>query len=202
MGGEKPSESTSSKITAAIFIAIVTAILGYFISFVDGHRKDRLEHVNLQIEKLYGPLFALTKANGTAWAHFQAGWLPKREYYFDQNIKLDNHDIDNWRRWMQTVFQPMNVKMENAIVANSHLLVGDRMPLLFLQMVSHTESYKAVIESWKNDDSPARYSAESNVSPVYYPKRPELSHDLAECIADQYHALKELQHDLETKTIY
>ena len=50
---------------------------------------------------------------------------------------------------MQNVFQPMNVKMEDAIVNNAQLLVGERMPPMFLQFVSHTEAYKSVIAKWK-----------------------------------------------------
>ena len=42
---------------------IVAAAVGYVISYLDQHRKDQVAFVSTQIEKLYGPLFALSQAN-------------------------------------------------------------------------------------------------------------------------------------------
>jgi hypothetical protein len=47
---------------------------------------------------------------------------------------------------MKTVFQPLNLQMEETIISNSHLIVGEEM------LIAHTEAYKALITKWKDDD--------------------------------------------------
>jgi hypothetical protein len=145
---QKPTESIGSKILVGVIVAVGAAIFRYIISYLDQHRKDQVTFVSTQIEKLYGPLFALVQANDIAWAHFREGYWRDRNNYFQTDIPLKPADIDLWRRWMRNVFQPMNIKMEDALVNNAQLLVGEQIPPMFLQFISHTEAYKSVIAKW------------------------------------------------------
>ena len=192
-------ESTGSKIIVGVSIAVVAAIVGYLISYLDQHRKDQITFVSAQIEKLYGPLFALVQANNIAWVHFQEGYWPNRQNYFQENVPLNSYDIELWRRWISNVFQPINVKMENAIVNNAQLLVGEQMPRMFLQFVSHAEAYKSVIATWKDGAPIAADDASwrENMSPVSFPKQP----DFTNCIVAQYHMLKTLQQKLQEQLV-
>ena len=193
------SESVGSKILVGVAVTILAAIFGYIVSYLDQHRKDQVAFVSAQIEKLYGPLFALVQANDIAWAHFrQEYWKDKRDY-FQANSDLHPADIELWRRWMREVFQPMNIKMEDALVNNAQLLVGERMPPMFLQFISHTEAYKSVIAKWEEGavTIPEDMSALANVSPVAFPRQPAFSN----CIVAQFHMLKALQQQLQEQLI-
>jgi hypothetical protein len=50
--------------------------------------------------------------------------------------------------WMEEVFMPLNLKIENAIVSNSHLIEGPEMPEPFLDFLAHVEVWKAVMKTW------------------------------------------------------
>lgn len=194
-----PKESMGSKILVGVIVAVGAAIIGYIITYLDQHRKDQVTFVSTQIEKLYGPLFALVQANDIAWAHFHEGYWKDRKDYFDTKTPLKAADIDLWRRWMQNVFQPMNIKMEDALVNNAQLLVGEQMPPMFLQFISHTEAYKSVIAKWRDNPSNSAEdtTAVGNVSPVVFPTQPAFSN----CIVSQFHALKALQQKLQEQVI-
>jgi hypothetical protein len=129
-----PSESIGSKILVGVVVAVLAAIFGYAVSYLDQHRKDQVAFVSAQIEKLYGPLFALVQANDTAWAHFKQGYWKDRQAYFQTDVSLQPAEIELWRRWMSNVFQPMNIKMEDALVNNAQLLVGERIPPNFVKI--------------------------------------------------------------------
>jgi hypothetical protein len=62
--GEK--DPLRRRIVSGVLVAVIPAMLVYVVSFVDGRRREELTHVNSQIEKLYGPLYALTHANDVA----------------------------------------------------------------------------------------------------------------------------------------
>jgi hypothetical protein len=49
---------------------------------------------------------------------------------------------------MEEVFMPLNLKIENAIVSNSHLIEGPEMPKPFLDFLAHVEVWKAVLKTW------------------------------------------------------
>ena len=196
--------SAGQKIFAGIMIAAATAFIGYFISYLDQHKKDQVQFVSTQIEKLYGPLFALTQANDIAWTHFHDGYWPERKSYFPNDRALTSGEVQVWRRWMKTVFQPLNERMERAITDNAQLLVGNQMPPLFLQLAAHTEAYKAIIAKW---DSPGDTNSKDylfdkgNSSPVFYPRPPVTKYDISVCVRDQFDSLTKLKQELSEQFI-
>jgi hypothetical protein len=191
-------ESVGPQIIVEVLVAVAAAAVGYLISYLDAHRKDQMALVSAQIEKLYGPLFALTEANNAAWDQFQHNYWPKRVVFFEPGFVLRPEDVELWRRWMRNVFQPMNEKMEDAIVNNSQLLVGEQFPPMFQQLLSHTEAYKAVIANWKDGAIGANdLSEEANISPVPFPPQPAFTN----CVVNQSLSLKLLQQQLQEQFI-
>jgi len=114
------------RIVSGVLVAVIPAMLAYVVSFVDGRRREELTYVNSQIAKLYGPLYALTHANDVAWEQFvSADWpVGKGRYFFDPMRPPTIEQVDKWRLWMTTVFQPLNVEMETRIINNSQLILG------------------------------------------------------------------------------
>ncbi len=64
---------------------------------------------------------------------------------------------------MEEVFMPMNVRMEEAILANCDLIDEAEMPPAFVALCAHVEGYKVVLKKWKVGD----YS--ENTSSINYP---------------------------------
>jgi hypothetical protein len=159
----RPAETRSKEsnpayrvVATSIIVAIASAIIGYTVSFIDGHRKAQIQKVDTQIEKLYGPLYAYAVASRRAWDDLHGEYRPEKPYYFDDEDMPSAQLVEVWRRWMKAVFMPMNVKMESAIIDNAQLLDGNKIYPCFLDLISHVESYKATIASWKDTDDLAQ----------------------------------------------
>ncbi len=104
---------------------------------------------------------------------------------------------------MKTVFQPLNLQMEKAIVANSQLVIGDDLPRVFQLLIAHTEAYNAIVAGWKDADfeacsqateqsvkaCPQLESIRNAVTPLNYPDQ------IMQCVSDDYKRLKERQQD-------
>ncbi len=189
-------KSLVTPILTGVLIAVIPAILGYVASYVDGIRRDELDFRNKQIEKLYGPLYTLTQADNAAWAYFQA-LNAKSPYNFNsETIQPTPAQIAQWRIWMKNVFQPLNLQIEKVIIDNTQLVIGDRMPVSFQQLISHSEAYKAIIADWTESDArdPQTYTSTSKNTVVgeVYPEQ------IVDCAQNAYLALKKRQSDLET----
>jgi hypothetical protein len=190
---DKTQDSPAGRtILVGVLIAVIPAVLGYWVSFAQSTRTAKLTMVNQQIEKLYGPLYALTRANDVTWEYFSKNnWSNKSRYYFDPQQPPSDYEVTNWRRWMRSVFQPLNLQMEHVIVTNSQLIVGTRMPTAFSRLIAQTESYKAVISQWtesdKNNSALYRSPGSNVVLGINYPA------DLSACVETTYNALKDRQ---------
>jgi hypothetical protein len=188
--------SLTTGIISAVLIAVIPAVFAYGVNFIDCQRKNDLAYVNSQIAKLYGPLYALTQADDAAWNQFsKIYWPNKSRYFFDPSQPPTVEQVDKWRLWMRTVFQPMNLEIEKTIVNNSQLILGSRMPKTFKEMIAQTEGYKAVIAAWKDSDKndPSAYISRFNntVTGLNYPNK------ILDCVSHDYNELKKRQQLLQ-----
>jgi len=150
---KKKKDPPPNGIVLAIFVAIVTAAVGYFFSVVQDQRKREIDFVDQQIEKLYGPLFALSTATKRAAQQVLFIVRPGKGRFFDEHDPPTPAEVERWRQWIKTVFQPMNQKMETAIVDNAQLIEGGHIYPVFADLVLHVESYKGIIAKWKDTDA-------------------------------------------------
>jgi hypothetical protein len=197
----RPAENRSREsnpaykaIATSIIVAIATAVIGYTVSFVDGHRKAQIQEVDKQIEKLYGPLYAYAVASRRAWEDLSGKYRPEKPLYFDDDDMPSAQLIEIWRRWIREVFMPMNVKMESAIIDNAQLLDGNKIYPCFLDLISHVESYKATIASWKDTDDlsqPKYRTREANAALIAFP--PTFKH----CVELRLQAALKRRNDIE-----
>ncbi|TCK32745.1 hypothetical protein B0G84_8616 [Paraburkholderia sp. BL8N3] len=131
-------------------VAVLPAVATYVASFVDKVRVSELEFVDAQIEKLYGPLYALTQTDRFSYETFVRAHAPGGEAFtLATNYPPTAEQMRLWRTWVTTVFQPLNLKMEDAIVSNAHLVIGAQLPAAFIGLIAETEKYKVLIELWK-----------------------------------------------------
>ncbi|MFT4438843.1 hypothetical protein ACMX25_36510 [Caballeronia sp. 15715] len=97
-------------------------------------------------------------------------------------------EVTEWRAWMKSVFQPLNVAMEKAITGNTHLVIGSSMPKPFLELVEHTEGYKETMDLWTAADADKENYSDrlNNLSLINYP-------DILPCAQQSFELLKARQ---------
>lgn len=110
-------------------------------------------------------------------------------------------DIELWRSWMQQVFQPMNVRLEQIMLTNSHLFVGDGVPTLLNDFVAQTETYKVLISRWMTDlekpDGPGYFDLKNNIAFGATPNNEALT----KCIKEQFYDLKRQEGELRNSML-
>jgi hypothetical protein len=171
-----PDEKQSSyrEVAVAIVIAAITAAIGYTVTFIDEHRKSELQNVNIQIEKLYGPLYSYSIAARRAHDELRSIYRNAAAHYFNKDDKdpPTAEEVEVWRRWMKTVFMLINERMERVIIDNVQLIDGDRIYPPFSDLIMHVESYKAVVTKWKESDDLSNITSRSfseNNALIEYP---------------------------------
>ena len=152
-GQPEKKDPPSRTILIGIVLAIATAMAGFVVSQLQDQRKRDMDFVDLQIEKLYGPLFAFSTATLRAKNDLIAKRRPGISDYFDPAHPPNKADVQMFRLWMRNVFHPMNLEMETAITRNAQLIQGGHIYPVFEEFIMHVESYKATIAKWKDSDA-------------------------------------------------
>jgi hypothetical protein len=138
-----------------VAFAVLSGIVGFIAKGVydlwSGRRKDKLERVNQQLKLLYGPLYALNQASSLAWAAFRSRTRPGGSF-FGANPPPSEEELEAWRRWMLTVFQPIHDEMLSIITRNADLLIESDFPKPLQLFCAHVAAYKVVFERWSNND--------------------------------------------------
>jgi hypothetical protein len=213
--GVKPNEGREAKyekirggwklsaggLVLALLTAVLTGAVSYAYGVANDVRKVKLDFVNAQIEKLYGPLYSATMASNALWSDFP--FYPSWRHP-DSLPTVDQ--VRRWRHWMRTVFQPLNLKADEAIIANSHLVIGGTMPTAFQGLVAHVEGYKAVIATWSANyfrDCQQHASAPTPSAPcpaITLPNNSSLipyPSDIVQCVTKDFTSLKQRQQELQ-----
>ena len=186
---DRKNGSFSRAIAIGIFLAIVTAVIGYVAGIANDRRKREIEFVDQQIEKLYGPLYALSRATWQAKEVLFATRNRKTAStnYFDPSDPPTAEDVERWRLWMNTIFQPMNVMMEEAIIKNAQLIEGGDIYTPFAELILHVESYKATMAKWKHTDAkqnPRFMEATENLAVIGFPNK------FDQCVTRAFEAMR------------
>jgi hypothetical protein len=192
-----PGERRKSWATAiAVFLAVVgalaTAVAGYFGNIADDRRQREIAFAEQQIEKLYGPLFALSRATSTVSKNLFASrkHKPDTKDYFDPNDPPSEQEVEKWRLWIKTILQPMNVMMEEAIIKNAQLIEGGEKGKIyepFEDLILHVESYKVTIAKWKDTDAKANpdfRKGTENVAVIPFPTK------FDQCVEEAFIAMR------------
>lgn len=146
----------STELVITTVTAILLALVGYLVTYLNdlrlAQRAEKLERVNKQLEQLYGPMFALTQASNIAWQAFRTIYRPEYATYFGAGEPPTEEELKAWRLWMSSVFMPINLRIYEAIVSNTHLLMEEEMPGILLNFCAHVEAYRTVLKQWEEND--------------------------------------------------
>ncbi|NIT55629.1 MAG: hypothetical protein GWN00_05135 [Aliifodinibius sp.] len=150
------AEGSNLLVLVPVVASILLAVAGYIFTYFHKRRVDaraaRLDRVNLQLRKLYGPLYAREKAGKAVWAAFKENFWPAHgqpDYFGGETSEKEEA---TWRLWMKEVFHPLNVQIEKTILENIDLLEGGEFPAEFINAIAHVNSYKAIIKQWEEGD--------------------------------------------------
>ena len=144
--------NTTITVVLTLSVAVLGSVAAYLNSLRIASRKDQLDHVDRQLRKLYGPLFALNHVSNTAWRAFRQKYRPGAESYWRTEPGPTPEDEAAWRLWMSTVFMPLLLRMEEVILKHADLIEEQEMPQCFIDLISHISAYKPVLQKWSNGD--------------------------------------------------
>jgi hypothetical protein len=140
---------------AATLITVVLAFIGYLVNHASGVRRHQLEarfrFVSAQLERLYGPLYALVQANTASYRAFRKTFRPDAPL-FDRTKPFSEEERAIWRTWAENVFIPSNLKIRDVIEQNAHLIISGQMPPVFEAVLAHIESSKIVLPALADGD--------------------------------------------------
>lgn len=135
----------------SLSVTLLLALTGYLFTYLNNlrinRRKDRLELINSQINKLYGPLYIITRTNSETFYAFEKS-QPKGEDYTSN---------PEWREFVNTIIIPQNEKLAQIILENAHLIIDESMPRFLSSFIAHHASYKLLSEKWKRGDFTETY---------------------------------------------
>jgi hypothetical protein len=144
--------NTTITVGVTLFVAILGSVAAYLNSLRIASRKDQLDHVDRQLRRLYGPLFALNHVSNIAWRAFRQKYRPGAESYWRTAPKPTAGEEEAWRLWMATVFMPLLLRMEEVILKHSDMIEEQDMPQCFIDLISHISAYKPVLQKWASGD--------------------------------------------------
>lgn len=142
---------------SAIAGSVVLALVGYVATFLmqrnHAERQAELDRVNLQLRNLYGPLYTTLLANQAIWNAFcHTHWPSHGEASYFGSGQTTEKEKETWRTWMVEVFEPLNLRVERAILENGDLLDGNELPQEFVDVLAHIASYRALYRKWNDGD--------------------------------------------------
>ncbi|MDX3343013.1 hypothetical protein PV409_34200 [Streptomyces sp. ME02-6979.5a] len=137
----------------ALVVTIALAFVGYVAAYLNGlrlaQRSERLARVNRQLSDFYGPLFAITEANGRAFDAFaQRNVRPDGRSPFDHEDPPTEEELAEWRLWVTTVFLPNIRAMRDLVVTHADLLRESGMPPILLKLCAHVSGYEITAARW------------------------------------------------------
>lgn len=147
---------------AATLIALLTIIftlLGVLWQVrarrMDDKRAAQLQRLDKQLSNLYGPLYALYEKGDRQWRAFLREFSNSKDPNFlgffpiaNEFPPPDREQLRVFRLWMESVFMATNTQMEEIIINNAELVLGETMPAPFLSFCVHVASLKASVAEW------------------------------------------------------
>lgn len=134
-----------------IFLALFTYSLNERARRNAQRDEARLRFLEAQLRDLYGPLYAITKANEMVYQKFREH-NPDVIHEIVSTGSATGEAAETWRRWNANVFQPANLRMRDIIERNAHLFTSAQMPDHVVKFLAHVENYQAVIQEMEAGD--------------------------------------------------
>ena len=141
--------------TASVLVPVILAFVGYVITreiqISLSKRTARLELINKRINEFYGPLYIALEESLTAYQALLSKLHRESSFYEHGKIPTDC-EMQYWRIWVESVFMPLNLRVEKIILENAYLIKEQAIPECLLKFVTHVSAYKAILKQWESGD--------------------------------------------------
>lgn len=141
---------------AAALVGVCVAAIGYVVKYrIDfklAQRDDPLARINRQLSEFYGPLLALTRSGEESWKAFRRRYRPGEGSFWRGGPPPSAEDAAAWRRWMTTVFMPVNERMTEIVLNSADLIEEPEMPPCRLAPCAHVAGYQAIVKKWESGE--------------------------------------------------
>jgi hypothetical protein len=134
----------------------VVAAIGWFVAHALSSRREIFvrrdsaarDHLEKQIEELYGPLLGLIQHSKMAFA-VAARKLPTNAAGQIEFCQFSELDGDIWRFFIENYFLPVNRDIRHLIRSKMHLLEAGVLPKSFDDFFIHEVQFEALHQLWK-----------------------------------------------------
>ncbi|MFF7738783.1 hypothetical protein [Streptomyces sp. NPDC007984] len=175
----------------ATVVAACVSVIGWAVNYVLGQasernrqkREARLQHIEKQLEQLYGPLYFLLHEGTSSFRDFCE--TLGRPYIFGPGNEISPADLETWLFWVDNDLMPRNTSIQELLASNSHLIEGSRMPPSYMEFIDHHNSWRVSHLRWKEEGVPYRWRA-----------RTEWPHAFERDVIATYEELKRRQAEL------
>jgi hypothetical protein len=123
-------------------------------------RKAALQHLEAQLEKLYGPLAFLVIEGQQEFRDLLENL--GRSYVFEAEKPLPEDELATWLFWTEHAFLPRNEAIKNLLMANTHLMVGSQLPKSYRAFLDHCNSWRINHLRWKEQQVPYSFHSKAN----------------------------------------
>lgn len=135
---------------------VIIAVVGWLVVHVLSSRRDLAarrdtaarDHLEKQIEQLYGPLLGLIQHSRSAF-EVAARVLPRDQRGHIEFGRFSSRDGEIWRFFVEEYFLPVNAKIRDLIRSNMHLLEEGVLPKTFDAFFSHAVQFEALHRLWR-----------------------------------------------------
>ena len=135
--------------------ALLVAAVGWFAVHVLASRREvaarrdnaTRDHLERQIEQLYGPLLGLIQHSRMAFDVAQSK-LPNKNGKIDFS-RFSDRDAQIWRYFVESYFVPVNAQIRELIRSKMHLLEAGIVPESFAKFFAHEVQLEALHRLWK-----------------------------------------------------
>lgn len=158
--GNAAEITTAFATVCAVAVAITTIVA----KRRDDRRADRLTRINRQLSDFYGKLSILYEAGMSDWLSFVSQHSNDSQHlskhfrrFFPYEVKESEpitqfnpppptaEQLKAYRKWLRTLFMRTNERMLEVIYSNVDLVVGRKMPQVFVIFASHVASLRLLL---------------------------------------------------------
>jgi hypothetical protein len=179
----------------ATLIAATVSIIGWIVNYLLTGKAERqrqrlsasLEHIEKQLEELYGPLAFWVMDGKDSYADL-LGVLGRDEVFIDDK-ELTPGELKAWLFWIENDIFPRHERIQTLLSTKTHLIEGDKVPQSYLDFLKYFNSWRMSHLRWKKEGK--KYSWQSRLDP---------SEDFAEDVISTFEKLKVRHSQLLGKT--
>ncbi|XP_019616251.1 PREDICTED: uncharacterized protein LOC109463820 [Branchiostoma belcheri] len=145
----------------SIAVGIMTFTYNYRETKKKETRRNKLNHINEQLSKLYGPLYGNRLSNRKSYLEAIEGQKNLRDYLHVAKSKWQNPQtkdegirmLTRWRKFLFYITHPLDLKAEETIRDNAHLFeYGVEEAELFQNFIFHVNYEKLIVASWREGE--------------------------------------------------